>query len=100
MRLDKLFAANVKLIKNLAQTGQLLRDNVNKTPILIKQLRHYSEEKKTTKPFALFENRPTYMLPNPFKLLFQNLKLKWEMGRIDPNFKLVDFYLGTQMVLN
>ena len=103
MRLNKLFGINFNLIRSLTQSSHFnySRDSnlVYVRPVFQRQLRKYSNENEDSRPFALFEKRQLYALPNPFKLLIQNLSLRWEMARIDAKFSLVDFYRGSQMVM-
>lgn len=100
MRLTKLLETNLRLLKHLSQTGKQAC-NLKSTAYLLNQKRLFSNEfsSNDSRPFALFPNREPYMLPNPFKVLFQNLRLRWEMARVDANFNLVEFYQGSQMAL-
>jgi hypothetical protein len=98
MRLNKLLGINFNLIRNQApyrNTNYLFYVR----PVYQKHIRKYSNENENSRPFALFEKRQPYSLPNPFKVLLQNLSLRWEMARIDGAFSLVDFYRGSQMVM-
>ena len=80
------FKKGLNLFKNLSKnTNQILRN--------------FTNDESNNKPFALFDQQSPYILPNPFKIFFQKLNLRWEMSRIDPSFNLEDFYHGTKMVI-
>jgi hypothetical protein len=80
------FKKGLNLFKNLSKnTNQILRN--------------FTNDESNNKPFALFDQQSPYILPNPFKIFFQKLNLRWEMSRIDPSFNLEDFYYGTKMVI-
>lgn len=106
MPLNKLFEIKFNFVKSLARTSRLLAlsrgsGSSIRRPVWLNQTRDYSNENENEskpRPFALFQNRQLYHLPNPFKVLIQNLRLRWEMARIDAAFNLVDFYRGSQMV--
>lgn len=102
MRLNKLLETNIRLLKNISQVNPkfYFKNTLNASNVVLNQKKYFSEDvSRKSKPFALFPNRDTYILPNPFKVLFQNLRLRWEMARVDSNFNLVDFYKGSQMAL-